>query len=152
MARSTCFEGGARLPRSSWMLASCGLWLAGLGLYFIVLRPALLPEDLRFLGKPLAQIQAATPGLERWLRLVFTVLGGFVVGAGVLCTYLATVTLPRRPRGAAWVIAIAGASTVALMSLVNFELHSDFRWVLLLPALVWGAALVSYVFEGVSRQ
>jgi hypothetical protein len=32
--------------------------------------------------------------------------------------------------------------TVALMSAVNFVLHSDFRWVLLVPPLAWAIALV----------
>jgi hypothetical protein len=130
------------------MLASCGLWLVALGLYFIALRPALLPEDIRFVGEPLARIHAAIPGLERWLRLVFAVLGGFAAGTGVLGIYLAAVALPRRPPGASWVIAIVGLSTVTLMSAVNFELHSDFRWVLLIPAVLWGAGLLAYLLEG----
>ena len=33
---------------SAWMLIACGVWLVGLGLYFTILRPPLLPEDLRF--------------------------------------------------------------------------------------------------------
>ncbi len=28
---------------SAWMLTACGVWLVGLGLYFILLRPPLLP-------------------------------------------------------------------------------------------------------------
>ena len=117
----------ASRPRSAWMLLFCGLWLVVLGLYFILVRPALLPEDLRYIGESVVRIQAAIPGLERWLRLVFVVLGGFEFGAGVLCTYLVVVVLPSRPRGATWLISIVGLSTVALMSAVNFELHSDFR-------------------------
>ena len=31
---------------SAWALIACGLWLTALGLYFIFIRPALLPEDL----------------------------------------------------------------------------------------------------------
>lgn len=130
------------------MLLFCGLWLMALGLYFILVRPALLPEDLRFVGESLVRIQAAIPGLERWLRLVFVVLGGFEFGAGVLCTYLVVVVLPSRPRGATWLISIVGLSTVALMSAVNFELHSDFRWVLLIPTVLWGVGLAAYVLEG----
>ena len=66
-------------PVSTWMLAGCGIWLIALGLYFIVLRPPLLPEDPRFMGA------------------------------------------------------------------TNFALHSDFRWVLLLPTLVWLAGLAIFV-------
>lgn len=42
-------------------------------------------------------------------------------------------------------MALSGALTVGLMSATNFALHSDFRWVLLLPALVWLAGLAAYV-------
>ena len=35
-------------PYSSRVLALCGLILIGMGLYFVLLRPALLPEDTRF--------------------------------------------------------------------------------------------------------
>lgn len=141
-------EDSVPMPRSAWILLSCGLWLVVLGLYFMLIRPAFLPEDVHFFGEPLARIQAAIPELEHWLKLVFVVLGGFATGAGVSSTYLAVVVLPHRPRGASWVIAVVGLSTVALMSAVNFELHSDFRWVLLIPTVLWGAGLVAYVLEG----
>ena len=132
-------------PISAWMFIACGVWLVGLGLYFIVLRPPLLPEDPRFMGTTLVQIQAAVPGLEGWLKRVFTVMGGFIAGAGVLTVFVATVAMPARLKGTSWAIALSGALTVALMSATNFVIHSDFRWLLLMPALIWLAALVSYV-------
>ena len=131
-------------PVSTWMLAGCGIWLIALGLYFAVLRPPLLPEDPRFMGTTLAQIRADVPGLENWLKRVFTVMGGFMAGAGVLTVLLAT-TMRLRLRGTSWAMALSGALTVGLMSATNFALHSDFRWVLLLPALVWLAALAAFV-------
>ena len=148
MHPSCSSEVNVSLPRSSWALVSCGLWLVVLGLYFVLARPVLLPEDVHFLGQPLARIRAAIPELEHWLRLVFIVLGGFAAGAGVLTTYLAAVVLPHRPRGASWVIAIAGLSTAVLMSAVNFQLQSDSWWLLLIPAVLWVAGLVAYLAEG----
>lgn len=130
---------------STWMLIVCGVWLVGLGLYFIILRPPLLPEDPSFMGTSLAHIRTATPGLESWLKKVFTVMGGFMAGAGVLTVFVATVAMPPRLRGTSWAIALSGALTVVLMSATNFALYSDFRWLLLIPALVWLAGLVFYV-------
>ena len=127
------------------MLTACGIWMVGLGFYFIVLRPPLLPEDLRFMGTTLARIQAAVPGLEDWLQRVFTVMGGFMAGAGVLTLFLAQTALPSRPTGALSALALPGALTVGLMSATNFALHSDFKWVLLVPALVWLAGMLAYV-------
>jgi hypothetical protein len=128
---------------STWLLCACGVWLVGLGLYFMVLRPPLLPEDSRFMGTTLAQIRAAVPGLENWLNRVFIVMGGFMAGTGVLIVFVATVVMPARLKGTSWALAITGVPTVALMSVTNFALQSDFRWLLLVPALVWLAGLVA---------
>ena len=132
-------------PVSTWMLAGCGLWLMALGVYFALLRPPLLPEDPRFMGTTLAQIRADVPGLENWLKRVFIVMGGFMAGAGVLTVFLATRVMRLRPNGASWALALAGALTVGLMSASNFALQSDFRWLLLVPAVVWLAGLAVYV-------
>ena len=129
---------------STWMLTACGVWLVGLGLYFIMFRPPLLPEDARFMGTTVAQIRTAVPGLESWLQKVFTVVGGFMAGAGVLTVFVATVAMPPRLKGTSWAIALSGAFTVVLMSATNFALDSDFRWLLFVPAFVWLAGLAFY--------
>ncbi len=133
---------------SAWILIGCGVWLVGLGVYFIALRPPLLPEDPRFMGTTLDELRAQVPGLERWLDRVFTVMGGFMAGAGVLTIVVATEAEQRRSSAASWAIAVAGALTVVLMSAVNFSLESAFQWVLLVPALLW---LLSVVLRAAGR-
>ena len=44
------------------VLALGGVVLMGIGLYLILLRPPLLPEDARYMGTTLAGIQMAAPG------------------------------------------------------------------------------------------
>ena len=132
---------------STWLLAGCGMWLIALGLYFAVLRPPLLPEDPRFMGTTLAQIRAGVPGLETWLSRMFIVMGGFMAGAGVLTLFVATTAIRLGLKGTSWALALSGALTVGLMSASNFALHSDFRWVLLFPALIWFTGLVTYVLR-----
>lgn len=127
------------------MLAGCGIWLVALGLYFAVFRPPLLPEDSRFMGTTLAQIRADLPGLESWLNRVFIVMGGFMAGAGVLTVFVATTAMPLRLNSTSWAMALSGALTVGLMSASNFAFHSDFRWVLLVPALVWLMGIAVHV-------
>lgn len=61
----------AKLSPSSTLLVFHGIILMGLGLYFVFIRPPLLPEDPRFMGTTLAEIQATVPGLLIWLRRVF---------------------------------------------------------------------------------
>ena len=127
------------------ILTACGIWLVALGLYFIVLRPPLLPEDPRFMGATLAQLRAAAPGLEGWLRIVFTVMGGYMVGSGVLTLGLVRVAMPRRLPGTSWALGLAGLPTVVLMGAMNFVLHSDFRWMLAVPAAMWIVGVAAYV-------
>lgn len=134
-----------RTPRA--LLAGCGAWLVGLGLYFIFVRPPLLPEDLRFMGATLHSIQQSVPGLAGWLRMVFTVMGGFIASAGVLTLLVAARLGAGTGRSEAFALALAGLGGVGLMSAVNFALHSDFRWLLLLPALAWLGAMVAFALN-----
>ena len=94
------------------------------------------------MGTTLAQVQTAVPGLARWLARVFTVLGGFMAGAGVLTIFSACSLKAPRARGTTTTLALTGLLTVGLMSATNFALRSDFRWLLLVPALLWLAGLV----------
>ena len=130
---------------STWMILGCGVWLIALGLYFMVLRPPLLPEDPRFMGTTLEQLRLAAPGLESWLQKVFTVMGGFMAGAGVLTVWVARVAMRAGLKGTSWALVLAGVLTVALMSATNFALRSDFRWLLLVPAVVWTTGLVLFI-------
>jgi len=108
-----------------------------------VLRPPLLPEDLRFLGSAPGGLAAAAPRLEHWLHLVFIVLGGQMAAVGVL---MAALTL-RLSQGHAlgWrdltLLGGAGALSVGTMSAVNLVLQSDFRWPLIVPVAAWVVAV-----------
>ena len=135
------------LPASAKVFVVCGLWLVVLGIYFLLLRPALLPEDPRYIGSSLEAIRSTVPGLERWLGHVFNVMGGFMIATGSITILVACRMLARRERGTFAALAVAGAASVALMSATNFLLSSDFRWPLLLPALLWLAGLLCYLRE-----
>lgn len=127
---------------SMFIFVACGIWLIGLGLYFMFLRPPLLPEDLRYMGTSPGEIQSAMPGLEPWLHRVFTVMGGFMTGAGVL-TILAVLKASAMRERWTWIfLGLAGLFTVGTMSLANFQLNSDFKWLLLIPSLLWIVGLV----------
>ena len=126
---------------STWILGGCGIWLIALGLYFIAVRPPLLPEDQRLMGATLAQIRVGVPGLEAWLAKVFTVMGGFMMGTGVLTAFIAATAMRDGLVGTTRVLALTGVLTVGLMSGINFALDSDFKWLLLVPAVLWAVGL-----------
>ncbi len=113
-----------------------------LGLYFVFLRPALLPEDARFIGRSIAQLQSEVPRLLIWTRRVFLVLGGFMFASGVLTCYVAVTSFRARARGSARVVALSGLTSIGAMAAVNVVIDSDFKWLLLAFAVPWVFALV----------
>jgi hypothetical protein len=141
-----------RWTPSSIVLIMAGVALIGVGLYFIFLRPPLLPEDLRYLALPAAQLDIVRPRLSVWLTHVFTVLGGYAVATGVLTVTLAATSFRARSRGAAVGAAIGGAASIGLMAAVNFSIASDFKWVLLGMAILWGCSLGLFWLETRSER
>ncbi|MEP7012828.1 MAG: hypothetical protein ABJC13_21100 [Acidobacteriota bacterium] len=131
-------------PYSATLLALGGAVLMAVGLYFVFVRPPLLPEDLRSIGTSLASLQATAPGLSIWLRRVFWVLGGYIFANGLLTVYVAITSFRARVRGVAVVVAFAGLSSIGLMAVVNFMIASDFKWLILSFVLPWGLALALY--------
>jgi hypothetical protein len=68
---------------AAWLLTVCGVGLVGIGGFFVVARPPLLPEEARFMRSTSEEISGAIPGLNSWLRRVSWVLGGYIATTGV---------------------------------------------------------------------
>jgi hypothetical protein len=134
-------------PPSAILLAVAGVTLISAGLYFLLLRPPLLPEDVRYMGLGSEHLAAVKPRLEAWLTHVFRVMGGYVLATGVLATTLATTSFRRHEWGAGLGALVGGAASIGWMAIVNFVIDSDFKWVLLSMALVWAASLALFWFE-----
>ena len=82
--------------------------------------------------------------MASWLQNVFTVMGGFMAGCGVLIIFVSVRAVPQAFQGTGITLGCAGLLTVATMSWANFVLDSDFKWLLLAPAVAWLLGLVSY--------
>ena len=132
---------------SSIALMLAGIALIGTGFYFIVLRPALLPEDIRYMALPAAQFDVLRPRLEAWLTQVFRVMGGYILATGVLAVTLAATSFRAHQSGAALGALIGGSASIGWMAAVNFMIDSDFKWVLLAMALLWACSLVLFWIE-----
>jgi hypothetical protein len=121
--------------------------LIGTGLYFLFVRPALLPEDIRYMSLSATQLDSVRGPLAGWLTHVFRVMGGYVLATGVLALTLALTSYRDHHKGA-WLGALAGGlASIGLMTVVNFTIGSDFKWVLLGMALVWAASLILFWTE-----
>ena len=131
-------------PYSTSMLALGGILLAAMGIYFVFIRPALLPEDLRYMKTTLPVMHDSATGLSTWLQKVFWVMGGYIFTTGLLIVYISYTSFRKRLPGAFGIVALAGISSIGLMTVVNFLIGSDFKWVLLTFTLPWIIALILY--------
>lgn len=129
---------------SAILLAFAGSILAVMGLYFIFLRPPLLPEDLNFMGTTLKNVKDNIPGIFNWLEKVFLVMGGYIFTTGSLILFISFTSFRTRVRGAFCIVALAGISSIGLMTVVNFMIDSEFKWFLFVFALSWTIALILY--------
>jgi hypothetical protein len=135
-------------PYSSRVLVLSGLILIGIGLYFVLLRQALLPEDVRYIGTDVSEIQASVPGLLDWLERVPGVMSGYILTVGLLTLYVALTLFQSRAEGVCGAVTLAGLASIGWMAAVNFIIDSNYRWLLLAFAALWGAALALFWFEG----
>lgn len=132
---------------SSVILVMAGVTLIGTGLFFLLLRPPLLPEDIRYMALPPAQFDILRPRLELWLTHVFRVMGGYVLATGVLMVTLAVTSFRQHSTPAAIGALIGGVASIGWMTAVNFLIDSDFKWVLLAMALLWATSLALFWAE-----
>ena len=134
---------------ASASLALGGFILICLGLYFIFLRPPLLPEDLRYIGASQSQIQNTLPNLQIWLPRVFGVLGGYMIATGLLTIYISATSFRTGKPGAIAVICVSGLASIGWMVITNFGISSDFRWLLFAFSLPW---IVALLFSWISER
>jgi hypothetical protein len=134
-------------PPSAVLLVLAGISLIGTGLYFLFLRPPLLPEDVRYMGLSEVELVSVRPRLEAWLIHVFRVMGGYILANGVLAATLAATSF-RMHQWNAWLGAlIGGVFSIGWMAIVNLIIDSDFKLVLSGMAVVWATSLVLFCFE-----
>ena len=134
-------------PASMLLLVVAAIMLITIGAYFIFLRPALLPEDLRYMGLSPEQLDRVQAPLAGWLTQVFRVMGGYVIATGVLAIALALTAFPSHRAGAGIGIVLGGIVSIGWMTVVNFMINSDFKWALLCVTLVWAASCVAFWIE-----
>ena len=69
------------------------------------------------------------------------VLGGHTLTAGGLTIFIAATSVREGDSAVIIVLAITGATSIGLMTVVNFAIRSDFRWALLAASGLWVAAI-----------
>jgi len=74
---------------SGGLLTILGVLAFGTGVYFLGIRPTLLPEDIRFSGIDEAILPQA---FLDWLGIVFRTWGGFITGFGIVLVGIGVAT------------------------------------------------------------
>ena len=86
-------------------------------------------------------------GLSAWLQKVFWVMGSYIFTTGLLTIYISLTSFRKRINGSFGIVAISGISSIGSMTIVNFVIGSDFRWLLLIFTVPWVIALILYRFH-----
>ena len=134
-------------PYSESILASGGFLLVVMGIYFVLLRPSLLPEDLKYIQTTSAIVQENLPQLTIWLHKVFWVMGSYIFTTGLLTIFIALTSFRKKTTGAFSIVLISGITSIGFMTIANFLIGSDFKWLLLFFSLPWTTALILYRFH-----
>ena len=84
-----------------------------------------------FVGGDATTVENNISNLTGWLQNVFWVMGSYIFTTGLLTMYVAQTSFRTRTHGAFVIILIAGITSIGSMTIVNFILQSDFKWMLL---------------------
>lgn len=71
-------------------------------------------------------------------------MGGYIFTTGLLTVFISFTSFRKRLPGAFSTVALAGISSIGSMTVVNFIIGSDFKWLLLTFTLPWVIALILY--------
>lgn len=74
-------------------------------------------------------------------------MGGYILTTGLLTLYVAVTSFRARARGVSAVMAVTGLTSIGWMAIVNFIIDSDFKWLLLSFAVLWGIAIALFWVE-----
>ena len=129
-------------PYSASCLTLGGFFHAGIGMYFIFLRPPLLPEDLQYMNTTLSVVKNNIFSLSAWLQKVFWIMGCYIFTTGLLTMYVAQTSFRTRTHGAFIIVLITGITSIGSMAIINFILQSDFKFVLLAFTIPWIISLI----------
>lgn len=116
-----------------------GVLTVATGLYFLALRPPMLPEDVRVTG---VSPDSLTPAFLGWLTVVFRTWGGFVTGFGIVLGGFGVTLLSGHVNASRWGIMTGVVIAFGRFLYSNIVIGSDFLWFIM---LLFGLAVATVV-------
>ena len=120
---SRAFFAASRERAVAGLLGVLGVLTVGMGLYFLLARPAMLPEDLRFTG---VKLEGLPVRMSEWLGIVFRTWGGFMAGFGVVLLGVAAYLLTARKAVLCWATAAGVGVAFGRFLVSNLAIRSDY--------------------------
>jgi hypothetical protein len=120
---------------SGSLLLVLGLLSFGIAVYFLLFRPALLPEDVAYTA---IDTDLLPEVFLDWLHIVFRTWGGFIAGFGCLLVGIGGFLLTGRLGWLYFLTAIAITLAFGRFVFSNIVIGSDFLWFI---AAAFGLAL-----------
>lgn len=114
-----------KAPLGGALVLALGVLTLATAIYFLALRPPLLPEDIRHTG---VDVDTLSPAFLDWLGIVFRTWGGFIAGFGALLTGIGVFMLTGRARWLYWATAAGIVVAFGRFFVSNAILRSDFLW------------------------
>ena len=131
---------------AAYALTALGVLTLGTGVYFMAIRPALLPEDVRFTGVDTSLLPAQ---FFEWLLIVFRTWGGFIAAFGILMLAVSGYWLTKRGCFLRYGTALAVLLGFGRFLVSNILIHSEYLWFI---AVLSALALVTAVLLLVARR
>jgi hypothetical protein len=125
---------------SGSLLLALGIFTIGTGLYFVFVRPSLLPEDVVFTG---IDPNVLPPQFLKWIGIVFATWGGSTTGFGLTLSGLGAALFSGSYRWLRWGAALGILVAFGRFLASNVMIESDFLWFIALLFLFALAAIAS---------
>ena len=106
-------------------VVALGVFTLGTAVYFLVLRPPLLPEDIRHTGIDPGML---TEEFLAWLAIVFRTWGGFIAGYALALLGVGLFMVTGKVRWLYWPVSLGAVIAFGRFLLSNIVLSSDFLW------------------------
>lgn len=123
-----------------------GIFTLGTAVFFLVLRPPLLPEDIRHTG---IDPGVLTDEFLGWLSIVFRTWGGFIAGYALALLGIGLFAMTGQRRWLYWPAALGIVVAFGRFFYSNIVLSSDFLWFI---SFLFLLALVAATLLAFSRD
>src|SRR3989344_114314 len=105
-----------------------GVVFVGMGLYFLLIRPAFImqPEDVRVAKLTGDQIKSFSPDLFLWLTFVIRAWGSFCLGFGTLVIGVSLLSFRKKEKWSYYLLTVSILPLLLIFFAIQYAMKGDF--------------------------